>query len=183
MARGATYKASGVARPPVGRGEARMRAFAYLTGITVGLIDGVLAIHVWFLGFSPQVGILIASLSIPSLLSASPRVSPRMLAGASQTAWVPYAWPSAPSSSRRPRHSHRCPASSVAARSRPFVSDMFSLASGTGSCGPCCPTPPTSCPCAVTPASCLVPIPSSVSAGERGSPSASCMERAPSYPL
>lgn len=77
MARGATYKASGVARPPVGRGEARMRAFAYVTGITVGLIDGVLAIHVWFLGFSPQVGILIASLSIPSLLSAflTPRIS------------------------------------------------------------------------------------------------------------
>ena len=42
-----------------------MRAFAYLTGITLGLIDGVLAIHIWFLGFIPQVGILIASLSIP----------------------------------------------------------------------------------------------------------------------
>ncbi len=65
MARGVTPNASGAARPPVGRGEPRMRAFAYLTGITLGLIDGVLAIHIWFLGFIPQVGILIASLSIP----------------------------------------------------------------------------------------------------------------------
>lgn len=77
MARGATHNASSVAHPPIGRGEACMRAFAYLTGITVGLIDGVLAIHIWFLGFIPQVGILIASLSIPSLLSAflAPRIS------------------------------------------------------------------------------------------------------------
>ena len=54
-----------------------MRAFAYLTGITIGLIDGVLAIHIWFLGFVPEVGVIIASLSVPSLLSAllAPRIS------------------------------------------------------------------------------------------------------------
>mgnify|MGYP000876173305 CR=1 FL=1 len=77
MVRGAARNASGAVRPPVGRGEARMRAFAYLTGVTVGLIDGVLAIHIWFLGFTSQVGILIASLSVPSLLSAflAPRIS------------------------------------------------------------------------------------------------------------
>ena len=49
-------------RPPVGRGEARMRAFAYLTGITVGLVDGVLAIHVWSAGFTHAVAFFIAAL-------------------------------------------------------------------------------------------------------------------------
>ena len=64
-------------RPPVGRGEARMRAFAYLTGITVGLVDGVLAIHVWSAGFTHAVAFFIAALSLPSLLSAilTPRLS------------------------------------------------------------------------------------------------------------
>lgn len=64
-------------RPPVGRGEARMRAFAYLTGITVGLVDGVLAIHVWSAGFTHTVAFFIAALSLPSLLSAilTPRLS------------------------------------------------------------------------------------------------------------
>ena len=64
-------------RPPVGRGEARMRAFAYLTGITVGLVDGVLAIHVWSAGFTHDVAFFIAALSLPSLLSAilTPRLS------------------------------------------------------------------------------------------------------------
>ena len=57
-------------RPPVGRGEARMRAFAYLTGITVGLVDGVLAIHIWSVGFTHAVAFFIAALSLPSLLSA-----------------------------------------------------------------------------------------------------------------
>ena len=70
MVRGATRNASGVARPPVGHGEARMRAFAYLTGITIGLIDGVLAIHVWSAGFAHAIGFFIAALSLPSLLSA-----------------------------------------------------------------------------------------------------------------
>lgn len=65
------------AKPAIGRGEARMRAFAYLTGATIGLIDGVLAVHIWSLGFTWQVAILIASLSLPCLLSALavPRVS------------------------------------------------------------------------------------------------------------
>ena len=77
MATGVRGRGSGPTRSPVGRGEARMRAFAYLTGITIGLIDGVLAIHIWFLGFVPEVGVIIASLSVPSLLSAllAPRIS------------------------------------------------------------------------------------------------------------
>lgn len=64
-------------RPPVGRGEARMRAFAYLAGITIGLVDGVLAIHVWSAGFTHAVAFFIAALSLPSLLSAilTPRLS------------------------------------------------------------------------------------------------------------
>ena len=64
-------------RPPVGRGEARMRAFAYLTGVTVGLVDGVLAIHIWSAGFTHAVAFYIAALSLPSLLSAvlTPRLS------------------------------------------------------------------------------------------------------------
>lgn len=68
---------SRASRPPVGRGEARMRAFAYLTGITVGLVDGVLAIHVWSAGFTHAVAFFIAALSLPSLLSAilTPRLS------------------------------------------------------------------------------------------------------------
>ena len=68
---------SRASRPPVGRGEARMRAFAYLTGITVGLVDGVLAIHIWSAGFTHAVAFFIAALSVPSLLSAilTPRLS------------------------------------------------------------------------------------------------------------
>ena len=64
-------------RPPVGRGEARMRAFAYLAGIPIGLVDGVLAIHVWSAGFTHAVAFFIAALSLPSLLSAilTPRLS------------------------------------------------------------------------------------------------------------
>ena len=58
------------AAPAIGRGEARMRAFAYLTGITIGLIDGVLAIHVWSAGFAHAIRFFIAALSLPSLLSA-----------------------------------------------------------------------------------------------------------------
>lgn len=68
---------SRASRPPVGRGEVRMRAFAYLTGITVGLVDGVLAIHIWSAGFIHAVALFIAALSLPSLLSAilTPRLS------------------------------------------------------------------------------------------------------------
>lgn len=62
--------ASGASRSPIGRGEARMRAFAYLTGITVGLVDGVLAIHIWSAGFIHAVAFFVAALSLPSLLSA-----------------------------------------------------------------------------------------------------------------
>lgn len=67
-------------RPPIGRGEARMRAFAYLTGVTVGLVDGVLAIHIWSAGFAHAVAYFIAALSLPSLLSAilTPRLSERL---------------------------------------------------------------------------------------------------------
>lgn len=77
MMAGVLASARGLGRPPVGRGEARLRAYAYLTGMTVGLIDGVLAIHIWFLGFDTQVGVLLAALSVPSLFSAlvAPRIS------------------------------------------------------------------------------------------------------------
>ena len=45
-----------------------MRAFAYLTGVIIGLIDALLAVHIWTLGFASPVPILVASLSGPSIL-------------------------------------------------------------------------------------------------------------------
>lgn len=158
---------SRASRPPVGRGEARMRAFAYLTGITVGLVDGVLTIHIWSAGFTHAVAFFIAALSLPSLLSAAFTLRLSEHIGRR----IPNCVGAVTLAADSLVIASTCAVAAGAREAGTGVVVSYSVGYalfglGYGCCGRCCLAPRTNCPCEVMPASCLAPTPSSVSVGE-----------------